>query len=80
MGSIDRDAIIGRCRELASECLHLLPAMEEQQKPVLIEMAEYWTALADKAARGEAIDNEISLAPIAEQLRKKPAYPDNPSG
>jgi hypothetical protein len=36
MNSIDNSALIARCRELASECLFLIPAMEEQQKPVLL--------------------------------------------
>jgi hypothetical protein len=43
--------------------------MDEQQKPILIEMAEYWTTLAERAERGEKIDGEISLAPIVEQLK-----------
>jgi phytoene/squalene synthetase len=53
MDSIDSSAIKARCRELASECLRLIPVIEEQQKPVLLEMAEYWTTLADKIERRE---------------------------
>jgi hypothetical protein len=42
---------------------------DRDQKPMLIELADYWTKLADKAERGEKLDGEISLAPIAEQLK-----------
>jgi hypothetical protein len=48
-----------------------MPTTAEDQRPVLLEMAEYWTKLADKAERGENVDEEISLAPIAEQLKAK---------
>ena len=67
----DQDAIAARCRELALECLHLLPVTDEKQKLVLLELAEYWTSLAEKAERGERIDGEISLAPIAEQPKRQ---------
>jgi hypothetical protein len=69
MNSTHSNAAIARCRELASECLLLIPAVEEKQKRVLLEMAEYWTTLADKIKRGEKVDGEISLAPIIEQLK-----------
>jgi hypothetical protein len=71
MEIVDRDEIIGRCRELVSECLRLLPMTEEQQKPMLLEMAEHWTNLAERLARAEKIDHETSLVPISEQLRAK---------
>lgn len=62
MYPIAQDAIAARCRELALECLHLIPVTPEEQKPVFLEMAEYWTSLAERAQRGERIDDEISLA------------------
>ena len=68
---LDQDALVARCRELARECLHLLPLTDEKQKLTMLELAEYWTSLAEKAKRGERIDNEISLAPIAGQLRAR---------
>jgi hypothetical protein len=43
--------------------------MEEQQKPALLGMAQYWTTLADKIEGGEKIDDRFSRAPIAEQLK-----------
>ena len=68
---LDTDATVRRCRQLAAECLQLITVMDADQKPMLVELAEYWTDLADKAARGEKIDSEISLAPIADQLKAK---------
>jgi urease accessory protein UreF len=67
----DADAIAARCRELALECLRLIPATAEEQKPVLLEMAEYWTSLAERAQRREQLDGEISFAPIAELLKAR---------
>ena len=68
---LDAASTARRCRELSAECLQLIMVMDPDQKPMLIELAEYWTDLADKAARGEKLDGEISLAPIAEQLKAK---------
>ena len=68
---LDAASTARRCRELSTECLQLIMVMDADQKPMLVELAEYWTDLADKAARGEKLDDEISLAPIAEQLKAK---------
>ena len=68
---LDAISTARRCRQLAAECLQLVTVMDADQKPMLVELAEYWTDLADKAARGEKLDSEISLAPIADQLKAK---------
>jgi hypothetical protein len=70
MEKLDTDATVQRCRELATECLTLLQVMDAEDKPVLVELAEHWAKLGEKAARGEKLDEEISLAPIAEQLKR----------
>jgi hypothetical protein len=66
---LDTDATVRRCRQLAAECLQLITVTDADQKQMLVELAEYWTDLADKAASGEKLDSEISLAPIADQLK-----------
>jgi hypothetical protein len=66
---LDADATVRRCRQLAAECLQLITVTDADQKQMLVELAEYWTDLADKAASGEKLDSEISLAPIADQLK-----------
>jgi hypothetical protein len=58
-----------RCRQLAAECTQLIPITEEQQREMLFEMAKYWLKVADKADRGEIIDDESSLALMAGLFR-----------
>jgi hypothetical protein len=56
MDRIERDMIIRRCCELASECLRLIPAAQERDRPMLVAMAEHWTNLAEKTQRGEKVE------------------------
>jgi hypothetical protein len=60
---------VHRCRQLAAECTQLISITEEWQPETLFEMAKYWLKVADKADRGETLDDESSLALMAGQLK-----------
>jgi hypothetical protein len=65
---LDADAIARRCLQLAAECLQLITVTDADQKQMLVELAEYWTDLADKAASGEKA-RQRNFARVADQLK-----------